>query len=164
MKHGTIFTGLCRATVTASQWRTDAALTSDSIRRWPTAAGLWLAACLVCAAQNPAGPRLQSPIIINGTNVLIKWDSGGTLQLAPAPTGLWTTVTSAVTVMSMFTEHIGAGARFYRVVQHGIPGEAIPIFPATPKNPLPVQLATIRKLPQATDEGNAVLEMSLASD
>ena len=125
-------------------------------------AGLCLAAGLGFAisvpAQNDNGAVL-SPPVVNGTNVIINWNSGGALQTAPTVSGPWATATGGVNVNSSLLAPIAGGARFFRVVENGVPGAPIPLFPASPDDPLPVQQATLRRLPQSTAEGDAVLEI-----
>ena len=124
-------------------------------------AGAWLAAALWSApfahAQN-TGTTLQPPQV-SGTNVTLNWNSGGALQMAPSVMGPWQTATNGVSVSSSSRSAIAGGAKFFRVVDNGVPGPAIPIFPASPDDPLPVRQASIRRLPQANADGNAVLDI-----
>jgi hypothetical protein len=48
-----------------------------------------------------------------GTNVVVRWGGGGTLQSAGAVTGAWSNVSGAP--VSPYTNAISSGSRFYRV-------------------------------------------------
>lgn len=125
-------------------------------------AGLCLAAGLGFAASVPAQNDIGtvlSPPVLDGTNVIINWNSGGALQTAPTVSGPWATATGGLNVNSSLLAPIAGGARFFRVVENGVPGSPIPLFPTAPDDPLSVQQATIRRLPQPTAEGDAVLEI-----
>lgn len=127
------------------------------------AATLLASISAVTAAGQISGATIGTPTVQNGS-IVINWNSAGVLQIAPEAMGPWQTSTGQVRRSSTATEPILGGSRFFRVVDNGVAGPAIPIFPATPDDPLQIERATIQKLNTATDDGNALLEMRLRQD
>ncbi len=120
---------------------------------------VWVAGSVAGHAQSNSGGATIAAPIVQGTNIILNWNSAGALQLAMDASGPWVTATDAVSRASTAVQPIGGGKKFFRVVENGVPGPAIPIFPGTPDSPLSVERATIQRLAVPTSEGNAVLEM-----
>ncbi|HXG48768.1 MAG TPA: hypothetical protein VNO52_14175, partial [Methylomirabilota bacterium] len=125
-------------------------------RAW--CAALLLASLGAFTARAQTGATLAPPVV-DGKAVQIQWNSSGTLEVAPTATGPWTTVTGSVDRVSRHLHPIEPGARFFRVRENGVAGEAQPIFPGTAAEPLTVERAMIRRLPGPSPDGNALLEV-----
>jgi hypothetical protein len=94
--------------------------------RWATLA---CSAVLSTALWAGAQPALLSISGTNGTNIVLSWNTRGQLQSAPSPNGPWTTVQETAKVLSsLFTTWSGP-IRFFRVVDNGVPGAAVPVLP-----------------------------------
>jgi len=118
-------------------------------------AGLWSA---------PAhGQAVVQPPQVNGSDVTVKWNTGGALQFAPTVTGPWTTVSNGVTTVSTALSTLAQPARFFRVVDNGRPGEPVAILPDGLGAMPAIQSASMQRLSQATGEGNTRLEVRFAA-
>lgn len=124
---------------------------------------LVLAISLVATGRSNAqnGSILLQPPRINGTNVIINWNGGGSIQLAPEAGGPWTTVTSGIITTSSFTAPIVAPARFARVVINGVAGDPVAILPDAPFDVVALSNATVQLLPNPVADGNAVIRARL---
>ena len=110
--------------------------------------------------QNPTGGSSIIAPVFEGANVHLQWNSAGDLQVGPSPQGPWTTVaTPAVRQSTTSIPAVDMGARFFRIVEKGIPGEPQPIVSGDPHKPFRASVVTVRKTDAAG--GNCLLEVKL---
>ena len=95
----------------------------------------------------------------NPTTIAVQWDTGGTLQFAPSILGPWSSVTAGVNISSAATSPVNSPARFFRVVDHGVAGSPVPIFPTQLPKPLRIQGASVQQLRAPQAAGNSVMEV-----
>jgi hypothetical protein len=111
------------------------------------------------ADDTPSGATVGGPVF-EGANVRLQWNSAGDLQVGPSPQGPWTTIAVPPVRQSAATiPAIDMGARFFRIVEKGIPGEPQPIVQGDPHKPFRVSVATVRKA--NVSGGNCLLEVRL---
>ncbi len=115
----------------------------------------------VGAAPNRA---TVSPPKFEGDQVRFDWDTGGDLQIGPTPNGPWTSVAGGTVRNS--TAKLPAlqqGPSFFRIVDHGRPGDPQPIVGGNPAKPFRIAKAFVRKSALG-NAGNALVEMELEPD
>jgi len=122
----------------------------------PTVAS-WLFTGSVGALAADSGATLGIPEI-DGPDVTVRWNSAGSLQVAPAVTGPWTTLSNQNTVTaSSLTTGLEGPARFFRVVDNGVPGRPVPLLPESLSEPPAIDNAEVQLLSQPMAEGNSRL-------
>jgi hypothetical protein len=131
---------------------------------FPKARALGAAAVLLgicCAGQRQAygsNARLGQPLVA-GNSLEIEWNSGGQLQTAPSPNGPWTNVPEPPVQQSRSVIPVSPANLFFRVIEHGVPTEPMPLLGVDPAHPFKIDRAFLRK--GITQRGNALLEVEL---
>lgn len=131
----------------------------SSVLRFALVAAVAVWTGLTQAAEpGPSGTLITQPEFLGG-QLKLNWNSGGTLEAAPSPSGPWTSVDAPTLRQSASTIPVVPGHKFFRVVDNGVPTAAMPLVNTDPARPFKITRAFLRKA--ATDNGNAVLEAEL---